>query len=64
MCMVLFDGDRLHGNTLPFYPCCRCISFIRLDMLCLVDIHCVIPRFREDEIEASIRVSMMVKSHV
>jgi hypothetical protein len=24
----LDDGDRLYGSTLPFYPCCRCITFI------------------------------------
>jgi hypothetical protein len=48
MCRVLYDGDRLHGSTLLYYPCflnlenypsCRCITFIQLDVLCLVDSH-------------------------
>jgi hypothetical protein len=38
-CRVLYDGDRLHGNTLMYYPCSRCITFLRLDVLCLVDSH-------------------------
>jgi hypothetical protein len=36
---VLYDGDRLHDSTLPYYPYCRYITFIRLDVLCLVDSH-------------------------
>jgi hypothetical protein len=39
MCTVLYDIDRLHGSTLPYYPCCRCVTFLQLDVLCLVDSH-------------------------
>jgi hypothetical protein len=39
-CRVLF-GDVIGCIVVPFhmYPCCRCITFIRLDVLCLVDSH-------------------------